>query len=118
MEKGKPNPYSKRKIKQTDGYAICIILPLLEIIRHRIQSVLSTVLRMPYELILLALPQDQNKTTPHNKRDAPHHWNILMVVMTFQHTPLLCKLVMLLSCFALPISHENPQRTHKNPFNL
>jgi hypothetical protein len=25
MEKGKPNPYSKRKIKQTDGYAICII---------------------------------------------------------------------------------------------
>jgi hypothetical protein len=24
MEKGKPNPYSKRKIKQTDGYAICI----------------------------------------------------------------------------------------------
>jgi hypothetical protein len=24
MEKGKPNPYSKRKIKQTDSYTICI----------------------------------------------------------------------------------------------
>jgi hypothetical protein len=24
MEKGKPNLYSKRKIKQTDGYTICI----------------------------------------------------------------------------------------------
>jgi hypothetical protein len=28
MEKGKPNPYSKRKIKQTDGYAICISIGL------------------------------------------------------------------------------------------
>ena len=29
MEKGKPNPYSKKKIKQTNGYAICISMTLL-----------------------------------------------------------------------------------------
>jgi hypothetical protein len=28
MEKGKPNPYSKKKIKQTNGYTIYITLPV------------------------------------------------------------------------------------------
>jgi hypothetical protein len=38
MEKGKPNPYSKRKIKQIDNYAICINSPLDEKLFEKNQS--------------------------------------------------------------------------------
>jgi hypothetical protein len=113
MEKGKPNPYFKRKIKQTDGYTICIILPLLERICPRIRLVLSTVLRMPYQLVPLAFPQDKNKITPHNKRDAPHHRNTLMVVVTSPHIPLLCRLVMLLLCLLFPQAMRIPKELIK-----
>jgi hypothetical protein len=90
---------------------ICIILLTLERIRPPVRPVFSTVLRMSGQLILLVLPQDQNKATSQNKYDTSHYRNTLMMSIvndpytTWQYF----RFAILLSLFLSPTCHENTQ---------
>jgi hypothetical protein len=93
------------------GHLFYIILLWLERIQPRTQSVLSTILRVSNQLIALALPQDQDKTIPQNKRDTSHHQNNLMVVMKVPYTTWrYFRLVILLSFLLPSMCHENTQK--------
>jgi hypothetical protein len=95
---------------------ICIILSRLERIRPRIRQVLSMVLQMSCQLIQFSSPQNHKKATPHIICDGPSHQKTIMLKAS--HLTLLCRLVMLFSCLALPTCHENSQSTHKDPITL